>query len=90
MTMVSIIIPTFNRPAYLKRILRYYHQYGSALSVIVADSSSEENKKLNKETITESKYRYIREQYEEIVDILINKIVMKGQSAFCTLCCRMG
>ena len=47
----TVVILTYNRPHHLKRILSYYHQYGSSLPIIIADSSSEGNKKLNRETI---------------------------------------
>lgn len=47
----TIIIPTFNRPRYLKRILSYYDKYGRDFNIIVADSSSNEKKKLNKKNI---------------------------------------
>lgn len=45
----TILIPTYNRPKYLKRILSYYNEYGGNYSIIVADSSSNENKKENEE-----------------------------------------
>jgi len=48
----TVVIPTYNRHACLKRILSYYHQYGKDLPVLIADSSSEENKKLNRETVS--------------------------------------
>jgi glycosyltransferase domain-containing protein len=48
----TIIISAHNRPNYLKRILAYYNEYGSNFKIIVADSSSNENKKLNKEITT--------------------------------------
>jgi len=48
----TIIIPTYNRPDYLRRILSYYNEYGRDYNIIVADSSSDENKKMNKETIS--------------------------------------
>jgi len=48
----SIIIPTYNRPQYLKRILSYYDECGAAYNIIVADSSSDEMKKVNEETIS--------------------------------------
>lgn len=47
----TIIIPTYNRPIYLKRILSYYDEYGKDFNIIVADSSSDENKKINKKII---------------------------------------
>lgn len=47
----DIIIPTYNRPAYLHRILDYYDSFGEGLSIIVADSGSDENRKLNRDVI---------------------------------------
>lgn len=50
-----MIIPTYNRPNYLRRILNYYNEYGKDYhihNIIVADSSSGENEKINKETIS--------------------------------------
>ena len=47
----TILIPTYNRPNYLKRILSYYHKYGRNFEIIVADSSSNENKMLNSKNI---------------------------------------
>lgn len=48
----SILIPTYNRPRYLKRILSYYNNYEITYNIIVADSSSNENKRLNEEAIS--------------------------------------
>lgn len=55
MNKVDIIIPTYNRTDYLKRILNYYQKYGCDFNFIVADSSSPENKKSNKELISSYK-----------------------------------
>ena len=44
----TIIIPTYNRPKYLRRILDYYNGFEENYNIIVADSSSNENKKINK------------------------------------------
>ena len=46
----TILIPTY-RPRYLKRILSYYNEHGRDFSIIVADSSSNENKVLNSKNI---------------------------------------
>jgi glycosyltransferase involved in cell wall biosynthesis len=48
----TIIIPTHNRPDYLRRVLDYYSSYKAGYNIIVADSSSDENKRRNKETIS--------------------------------------
>jgi len=49
----TIIIPTFNRHEYLKRLLYYYNKIGFNYNfkIIVADSSSDQEKLLNQETI---------------------------------------
>lgn len=51
MTKVSIIIPTYNRPSYLRRVLDYYDGYKINYKIIIADSSSDENKEQNKKSI---------------------------------------
>ena len=50
--MITILIPTHNRPGYLKRILSYYSDCGIAYNVIVADSSSTDNKEISKKFIS--------------------------------------
>lgn len=46
-----IIIPTYNRPKYLKRTLSYYNGFEENYNIIIADSGFDKNKKLNKEII---------------------------------------
>lgn len=48
----DIIIPTFNRPNYLNRILSYYDNCKIKSTCIIADSSNNENKKKNREIIS--------------------------------------
>ncbi len=48
---IDLIIPTYNRPDFLKRILDYYSTSGGNFNFIVADSSSRSNKTLNKKII---------------------------------------
>lgn len=48
---ITVIIPTFNRPDYLKRILGYYNELSPDFVFVVADSSSAENKEENSEAI---------------------------------------
>lgn len=52
MTNCNIVIPTYNRPAYLRRILGYYDSFREGFKIIVADSSSDENKRMNKDIIS--------------------------------------
>ncbi len=86
----NLIIPTFNRPYYLQRILGYYSKYGSDFNIIVADSSSSENKKLNKEIISSFKnlkilyltdYPGTVEFYYKFADA-----VNHAQSKYCVFC----
>ena len=48
--MITILIPTYNRPGYLKRMLGYYNDFGVVYNIIVADGSSDEIKMVNKES----------------------------------------
>ncbi len=48
MSQVDLFIPTYNRPDYLERILSFYNLYNLDFNIIIADSSSEKNKRLNK------------------------------------------
>lgn len=48
---ITMIIPTHNRPDYLKRCLMYFETYQTVnFKIIVLDSSTAENKELNKKT----------------------------------------
>lgn len=51
MNKITLIIPTYNRPAFLKRILDFYNSYEINFDTIVADSSSSLNKKSNKKIV---------------------------------------
>lgn len=86
----TIIIPTYNRPRYLKRILSYYNKYAGNYNIIVADSSSDENKKLNDKVVSSfsnlnilylSNYSSEISPYHKIVDS-INYVDTK----YCVLC----
>ena len=52
MAKCNIIIPTYERPRYLRRILDYYGDYGRDFNIIVADSSSDDIKTINKRTVS--------------------------------------
>jgi glycosyltransferase domain-containing protein len=51
MSNFSLVIPTRNRPNRLRRLLDYYDKYGKGFNIIIADSSSNDNKKLNKKSV---------------------------------------
>jgi glycosyltransferase domain-containing protein len=48
----ALIIPTYNRPEYLKRLLDYYSQCEINYPIFVGDSSTEENKRKNEKTLS--------------------------------------
>ncbi len=50
----TIIIPTYNRPDRLTRILGYYSDVAKGMRIIVADSSSDANKAINKASVAMS------------------------------------
>ncbi len=109
MTKVSIIIPTYNRPNCLKRILNYYDSFregeenrfsSSPFAVarerkddfefIVADSSSNENKKINREIIASLenfKVLYLGDYLENINPwCKFADAVSYAKSEFCLFC----
>lgn len=63
MAKATIIIPTYNRPQFLGLTLGYYDKYGKDFDIVVADSSSEENKKLNRKIV--SSFSNLNIQYIE-------------------------
>jgi glycosyltransferase domain-containing protein len=70
MVVFSIIIPTYNRPDYLRRILSYFDSFQESCQVIVADSSSDANKKLNEDiisSVSNLKINYLDNYAPEIV-----------------------
>ena len=86
----TIIIPTFNRPECLKRLLNYYEDSGENCNVIVADSSSDENKKKNEKTITSLKKVNVLylDKYSSDYDPLhkIADALTKVKKKYCVLC----
>lgn len=72
MVKTTIIIPTYNRPDYLKRILNYYDSFPERkddFEFIVADSSSNENKKINRDivsTLKNIKVLHLNDYFENI------------------------
>lgn len=92
MSPVTVIIPTYNRPEYLKRILDYYKISGADLEYIVADSSSAANQLLNQKIIdfynSQGDSRCIRYSYagsthlwEKLADA-----ASKVKTEYCVIC----
>lgn len=47
----TVIIITYNRPEHLRRILGYYNEYGGELNIVIADSSTDEIRRINYEVV---------------------------------------
>ncbi len=88
--MVSIVIPTYNRPECLQRLLGYYDSYRNTYNIIVADASSDEVKKLNKKTILSFprlKVQYL-DGYPEGIDLSIKELdaLHHVNTRYCVIC----
>lgn len=87
---VNVLIPTFNRPDYLKRALDYYKKSGASFNFIIADSSNKPNKKINKKMI--SGYRGLKIRYlDNFPDTLTLHPKLTGavkfvNSKYCVFC----
>jgi glycosyltransferase domain-containing protein len=57
--LITVVIPTYNRPAYLKRLLGYYDECQVTHKIIIADGSSEEIKNVNRQTVSSFPKLYI-------------------------------
>jgi len=87
---ITIIIPTYNRSGCLRQLLDYYNSYKVDYEIIVADSSSDKNKALNKEIISSFpnlKILYLGDYSEQIK--LFDKFadsVNYAKSKYCLFC----
>lgn len=50
--LITLVIPTYNRPEHLYRLLKYYEGKQTDVSILVLDSSNKLNKNKNKQIIT--------------------------------------
>ncbi|MDD4979814.1 MAG: TIGR00180 family glycosyltransferase [Candidatus Omnitrophica bacterium] len=88
----TIVIPTYNRSYYLKRLLSYYNEYldRNKYKIIIADSSSCENKKQNKKIIEQFPglgILYLNE-YPADINMLskICSVLCHIKSEYCVIC----
>ena len=76
--MLSIIVPTMNRPAFIYQFLKYYALQKSTFNIFIADSSTEENAVKMKEIIYEFQddlklhYHYLPENAQGSYAILFS------------------
>lgn len=87
---VDILIPTHNRPEYLKRVLDYYQKYGKDFNFVITDSSSLKNKTRNKKIVAgypELKINYKSNFPERLVQSLkFGETVKLARSKYCVFC----
>jgi len=87
--LITIFIPTHNRPSYLKRILAYYSEYQVACNMIVTDSSPDEIKKVNGETVlsfSNLKVQHINYPTEINPFLKIADAVERVNTKYCVFC----
>jgi glycosyltransferase domain-containing protein len=88
--MISLLIPTYNRPGYLKRILGYYSDYRVPYNIIVADGSSDEVKQVNEQTVHSFpilKIRHLHKYSSETHHFLRIEDALKSVvTEYCVLC----
>lgn len=90
MNKVDIIIPTYNRPDLLARVLDYYSQTGREFNFIVVDSSNLEIKARNKKLVSsynKLKILYINNFPQNLQQhIKFAKLVKYVKSKYCVFC----
>ncbi len=88
--LVDVLIPTHNRPKFLKRVLDYYLKYGNYFNFIVTDSSNRTNKIKNKKIISEFKSLNIlyKNNYSEklVQSIKFGETIKLAKSKYCVFC----
>ncbi|MFA5156139.1 MAG: TIGR00180 family glycosyltransferase [Candidatus Omnitrophota bacterium] len=62
--MITLIVPTLNRPDFIARILDYYEKVGYRHSIFIGDSSSGIHLERNKDTVAKSKNK-VKVTYRE-------------------------
>lgn len=87
---VDLIIPTYNRPNFLRRILGYYDSYSVNFNIIIADSSANNNKKLNKKIVSyfpNLKIQYIDKYNQNLASHLkFAEMIKHVVSKYCVFC----
>jgi len=80
--MIELIIPTHNRNLFLKRVLHYYDNHASGLTVTIIDSSKEpvssKNHRILESLSGKNCYNYIHSSHFTSEDILLHEKVRHG------------
>ncbi|OGN04116.1 MAG: hypothetical protein A2831_02285 [Candidatus Yanofskybacteria bacterium RIFCSPHIGHO2_01_FULL_44_17] len=88
----TVVIPTYNRPEYLKRILGYFKEYGAGFEFVIADSSTADNKILNQKTVDVFNQacglKCVRYSYDGSIHLWekLADALSKIKSKYCVLC----
>lgn len=86
----TLIIPTYNRPQYLRGLLNYYNRQNFDLPIIIADSSTDQNKKINKQIITlldQLKIEYLDQYSPKLVShYKFADMVKYVKTPYCAFC----
>ncbi len=88
--LLTMIVPTFNRPQYIRRFFQYYSARQCPYSIIIADSSSEPSASANYDIIS-SHQSSLNIQYQKYDSSLVPiqklaKVVENTESKYVVLC----
>lgn len=90
MSNIDVIIPTFNRPVFLERILKYYQNEKTNFNFIIADSSKASNKRINKRIVNsypDLKILYVDKLSDKLAQHLkFTEMVKYARSKYCVIC----
>jgi glycosyltransferase domain-containing protein len=87
----SILIPTFNRPEHLRRLMRYYASFGDrSCQFIIADSSRSEIKQENSKSVSEVLSRisclYLEYSYDCQFQEKLLDAISRAEAEFLAIC----
>ncbi len=87
---LTLIIPTYNSPEFLKRTLSYFDSFGLKLNILVADSSRPENKDKNVQIIASLKYLKVKHlnNFDSEISPYLKwyQAMLKVKTKYCMLC----
>lgn len=88
--MITLCIPTYNRPHYLGRILQYYRKLNFPYPIIVADSSSGQCRRANKQLVAEvsNGLKITYKEYDSVLPVCakIAQALSNSGSEFACIC----
>lgn len=85
---LTLVIPTYNRPQFLIRLLNYYASKNSQLQFLILDSSNEENRALNRQAVNGlgKHARYLDFSSSIPVATKLLEGLKQVQTSFCAFC----